>query len=115
MAQPARHHEVAGKLQPPATQRLVSLQGPIWGVTMDGASWKQELQQCSGQRSSLGGAIRNKSTPERANRLTEIIVLILFATAGVVLLVSATLALVNLNLPEQTVQQTVRTTCQSAC
>jgi hypothetical protein len=50
----------------------------------------------SGQRSSLGAAIRNQPrTSERANRLTGIIVLILIATAAIALLVSATLALVG--------------------
>jgi hypothetical protein len=57
-----------------------------------------ELTMDSSQRSSLGAAIRNKSrTGDRANRLTEVILLILIATAAIVLVVSATLALVGLN------------------
>lgn len=61
---------------------------------MDGTSWKQELQQGSGQPSSL-----EVRTRERANRGTEVIAVILIATAAIGFLVSATLALVDLNLP----------------
>jgi hypothetical protein len=53
----------------------------------------------SGRRSALAGAIRNKLRAERANRLTEVIVLILIATVAVGVLICATLALVGLDCP----------------
>jgi hypothetical protein len=66
---------------------FLKVQRSLGGLTMD----------CS-QRSSSEGVKRNRlHTGKRANRLTEIIVLILTAAAAIALLVSATLALVNLN------------------
>ena len=53
----------------------------------------------SGQRFALEGALQNKRRAKPANRLTDVIVLILILAASIAFLVSAILAIVNLNLP----------------